>query len=217
MSPVLSISLPMRDEKGGTGHPSRRMGRASQAREEKSRDGDFSSSWESLSSMYDVFDMEFAYFTRNGEILPVSEAVISISNIEYAYGFGVYETIRVASGKPRYVADHLERLMESARLIGIEHSFTSESIGEDIRALIAKNEIDACNLKLLLIGAPTKDEVTLTIQCLNPHYPDKKLYRDGIDTITYAYERLHPHAKSLNMLESYRAYKKAKEAGTMHS
>ncbi|MBI5469925.1 aminotransferase class IV [Candidatus Kaiserbacteria bacterium] len=157
--------------------------------------------------------MVFEYFSKNGELLPIAEAVVPLSNIEYAYGFGAYETIRAVRGKPRDVEDHLARLMESCRIIGIEHSFTIDGIKADIAALVEKNAIDVCNLKLLLVGGPTLDKATLSILCLNPIFPDKKLYRDGCDVITYEYERMFPHAKSLNMLGSYLAYKKAKEAG----
>lgn len=152
--------------------------------------------------------MAFKYFSRNGEIRPIEEANISLSNIEYQYGFGVYETIRVANGTPRFLADHLVRLMESTRIIGIEHPFDERFIGKSISELIEKNEVDTCNLKILLIGGK---EPMLTILCLNPLFPDKKLYRDGADFITYEYERPFPHAKCLNMLQSYLAYKKARE------
>ena len=67
--------------------------------------------------------MDFKYFSKNGELLPVEDAVVPLANIEYQYGFGVYETIRVVHGTPYFLKDHLERLQESARLIGLEHSF----------------------------------------------------------------------------------------------
>ena len=157
--------------------------------------------------------MSFKYFAHNGDCKLLKDAVIPVSNIEYAYGFGVYETIRVTRGVPFFLADHLARLSESADIIGIEHGFTEDAIADTIATLIDKNDIDTCNLKILLIGAPTKEEAQLFIVCLNPLYPDKKLYREGAMCVTYAYERPFPHAKSLNMLQSYLAYKKAKEAG----
>lgn len=152
--------------------------------------------------------MDFQYFSKNGEILPIEQASISLSNIEYQYGFGVYETIRVVDGIPYFLAQHLERLLESARIIGLEHSYSLESIGESIAELIKKNGSGTCNLKILLIGGR---EPVLSILCLNPLFPDKKLYRDGAHFITYEYERAFPHAKTLNMLQSYLAYKRAKE------
>ena len=188
--------------------------------------------------------MEFKYFSHNGTLKPVEEAVIPLSNIEYQYGFGVYESIRVAGGTPRFLDDHLARLQESARAIGLEHSFSNSSIYGIVQELIEKNAVETCNLKILLIGGPstsfdpfdglrvaprnskgdktqdkslgvnkTKEGATLYILCLNPVFPDKKLYRDGVKCITHNYERAFPHAKTLNMLGSYLAYRKAKHAG----
>lgn len=156
--------------------------------------------------------MSHEYFAHNGKILPVKQAVIPLSSIEYAYGFGVYETIRVTRGVPYFLGDHLERLIESAEIIGLEHLFTEDKIADTIASLIEKNNIDTSNIKILLIGAPVKEEAQLFILCLNPFYPDKRLYREGATCVTYAYERAFPHAKTLNMLQSYLAYRKAKEA-----
>ncbi|RJR14144.1 hypothetical protein C4585_00620 [Candidatus Parcubacteria bacterium] len=157
--------------------------------------------------------MSFDYFSKNGELLPVQEAAIPLSNIEYQYGFGVYESIRVVNKTPYFLKQHLERLQESARFIELEHPFSAQSVANAISNLIEKNTVETCNLKILLIGGKTKDEAALYILCLNPLFPDKKLYRDGAHCITYAYERLFPHAKTLNMLGSYLAYRKAREVG----
>jgi branched-chain amino acid aminotransferase len=155
--------------------------------------------------------MSYEYFAHNGKILPIKQAVIPVSSVEYAYGFGVYETIRVTRGVPYFLGDHLERLIQSAEIIRLEHVFSENVIADTIAALIEKNNVDTSNVKMLLIGAPTKEDAQLFIVCLNPFYPDKKLYREGATCITYAYERAFPHAKTLNMLQSYLAYKKAKE------
>jgi len=157
--------------------------------------------------------MAFNYFSKNGKILPIEEAVVPLSSIEYSYGFGVYETLRVSNGQVYFLKDHLERLMESARIIGLEHPFTENDVSEYFNRLIEKNNAETCNVKMLLIGAPKKNEAQLFIICLNPLFPDKKLYRDGAIMTTYKYERVFHHAKTLNMLQSYLAYRKAKEVG----
>jgi len=95
----------------------------------------------------------------------------------------------------------------------LEHSFSDDSIYGTVRKLIEKNGIETCNLKILLIGGRTKEEASIYILALNPLFPDKKLYRDGVKCITYHYERTFPHAKTLSMLGSYLAYRKAKHAG----
>ena len=157
--------------------------------------------------------MEFAHFSRNGNILPVTEAQVSLSNIEYSYGFGVYESIRVSNGVIYFLDEHIERLMGSARAIGLEHAFSGEMVADAIAELLTKNAADTCNVKILLIGGKAAEDAELNILCLNPLFPDKKLYRDGVSVVTYPYERPFPHAKTLNMLQSYLAYRTAKEAG----
>ena len=157
--------------------------------------------------------MSFKYFSLNGVVRPTEEATVPVSNIEYSYGFGVYETIRVTGRVTFFIDEHLERLMESARIIGLEHEFTPRAVETFISDLIAKNIVETCNLKILLIGATKKEDVQLFILCLNPLFPDKKMYRDGASFVTYDYERAFPHAKTLNMLQSYLAYCKAKQAG----
>lgn len=157
--------------------------------------------------------MEFKHFSFNGRILPAEQAVIPLSNIEYSYGFGVYETIRVLKGAPYFLKDHLDRLRESAKIIGLEHPFDLEFIRRSVTALVQKYGARTFNLKILLIGGSKKDDAKLFILCLNPLFPDKKLYKKGATFITYRYERAFPRAKTLNMLQSYLAYRKARDAG----
>ncbi len=156
--------------------------------------------------------MKFKYFSRNGKILPVEQAVIPLSNIKYAYGFGVYENIRISNGVVFFLKDHIERLIKSAKIIGLIHPFDEAFISKSVFDLIKNYKSETFNLKILLIGGSTKEKATLNILCLNPLFPDRKLYRDGAKFITCNYERTFPHAKTLNMLESYLAYSKAREA-----
>ncbi|MCA9327878.1 aminotransferase class IV, partial [Candidatus Saccharibacteria bacterium] len=120
--------------------------------------------------------MSFRYFSLNGELLPADQAVVPLSDIEYAYGFGVYESVRVSKGKPRFADEHCARLMLSAEAIGLAHDFTPTMVEEYIEALIAANEVDTCNLKIMLIGGKTPH---LYIQCLAPRFVDRKLYKTG--------------------------------------
>lgn len=157
--------------------------------------------------------MSYKYFSCNGELLPVEQAVVPLSNIEYSYGFGVYENIRVSTGHVHFLEDHCVRLMKSAKIIGLDHNFSDSLIKQSISALIKANEAENCNLKVLLIGGKTPEEASLSILCLNPLFPDRKLYKEGAACTTYCYERAFPGAKTLNMLQSYLAYREAAERG----
>ncbi len=61
--------------------------------------------------------MSFTYFSHNGLVLPAEQATVPLASIEYSYGFGVYETIRVSHGKPKFVDEHSARLMTSAEVL----------------------------------------------------------------------------------------------------
>lgn len=158
--------------------------------------------------------MDFKYFSQNGKILSIEQAVIPLNNIEYSYGFGVYESLRVSNGTVHFIDDHIERLIESAKIIDLKHSFDEGFIKKSIADLIRDYKSETFNLKILLIGGSSKEKAIINIFCLNPFFPDKKLYREGAEFITYQYERAFPHAKTLNMMRSYLAYKKAKESGS---
>jgi len=157
--------------------------------------------------------MSFKYFLKNGNILPIKEAVIPISNIEYSYGFGVYESIRVSKGVIYFIDEHIDRLLKSAKIIGLYHVYSKKDIKEYVDKLVNKIEIQTFNIKILLIGAQQKEKALLFIIPSNPLFPDKKVYRDGVCVLTANYERAFPDVKSLNMMRSYIEYKRAKDAG----
>lgn len=153
--------------------------------------------------------MEFPTFSKNGTILPISQAVVPLDNLEYAYGYGVYETIKVRNSILYFGQQHVERLFHSAELIQIQHSYFISNTISHIQNFVSSLEVDSCNLKIMLIGGKTSGEADLYIFATSPLYPDRKLYKYGAKTITAHYERWLPNAKSLNMLPSYLIYRKA--------
>jgi len=157
--------------------------------------------------------MSFDYFSKNGQILPIGDAVIPISNIAYSYGFGVYESLRVNNNTAGFLSLHIDRLLRSAKILGLKHTFTKTTIERFVDELVAKTQAKAYNIKVLLIGGTTATDAEIFMICSNPKFPEKKWYKDGITTVTAKGERPFPHAKSLNMLQSYIAYTSAMKVG----
>lgn len=169
--------------------------------------------------------MKYSVFSKNGHIVSIDEAVIPIENIAYQYGFGVYESIKVRNGIVYFLVQHVQRLLQSAEIIRLDHPFTNEEIKQYITELLAalvtnesKNDsafadVFSCTIKVLLIGGKNKSEAQLYLLPLAPLYPHRKLYIQGVKTMSVSYERIFPNAKTLNMLPSYLAFKKANEAG----
>ena len=95
----------------------------------------------------------------------------------------------------------------------VKTSRKASDIKKYIADVVAHTKEETCNLKLMLVGAARPEDADLYIFCSTPLFPDKKLYKEGVKTITVNFERAYPHAKSLNMLQSYIAYREAKSGG----
>ena len=97
--------------------------------------------------------MNFKYFSKNGEVLPIEKAVVPITNLEYSYGFGVYETIRVDKKIALFLDDHIERLIKSAQIIDLKHPFSPNQIAQYIQDLVGKLEEQTYNLSEVKISS----------------------------------------------------------------
>ncbi len=149
------------------------------------------------------------YFIHQGNVKPLEQALISLNDINYAYGYGVYETLKLRSGLVFFPDQHVERLFHSADIIGIEIPFKKDTVENWIRELVSVNKLQDANIKMLCIGGPRGGDPNVYIFMLNPLFPDRKFYREGISVITFSGERHYPKAKSLSMLVSTMAYREA--------
>lgn len=157
--------------------------------------------------------MNFSYFSKNGEILSIEQAVYPLTSIEFTYGFGVYETIKVRNTFHYFLDQHVNRLFDSADIINLQHQFTEEEIKKYILNFIQSIKEHSYNLKLLLIGTAEEGKADFMILPSTPSYPKRQWYRDGVKVISAQYERWKPQAKTLNMLTSYYLYKEASKQG----
>ena len=158
-------------------------------------------------------EMKFPFISLNGRIIPSKEGLVSLDKTEIAYGFGVYETIKVRNNVIYFLPQHIERLLHSAKEINLSHVFTVSKMQIAIEELVASTEIDSCNIKIFLYGASEKEKATLCVIPTAPLYPDRKWYRDGVSLISFQHERWKPQAKTLNMLPSYCMFKEAQKQG----
>ena len=152
----------------------------------------------------------------NGTLVPIAEATVSMDDVNFQYGYGVYETLKVRNGVLFFADLHEQRLFHSAAVIGLLHALEPGIVPRWTRDLVVANGITNANIKQLLIGSPSHTDpeaATLSIMALNPLFPDRKLYQHGAKVITFNGERQWPQAKSLNMLTSTIAYRSAVAAG----
>jgi branched-subunit amino acid aminotransferase/4-amino-4-deoxychorismate lyase len=121
----------------------------------------------------------------NGNFLPEADAVVPLNDRGFLLGDGLFETIRVAQGRPFRLAQHLERLARGADFLKIKLPFTAKEIQKFAGELIGKNNLPDAVLRVTLTRGPgargysTKgaDQPTLalTLQPLPPENGDEPL------------------------------------------
>jgi branched-chain amino acid aminotransferase len=162
----------------------------------------------------------------NGEIVDGRDAMIPVTDHGLLYGDGVFEGIRVYSGRVFKLATHLERLTVSAHAIGLELPYAVEEIAEIVTDTVRATGLDDAYVRLIVTrgdGALGVDPTT----CGDPRlvcivaavelYPQNVLAR-GLDLVTVSMRRapadvLDPRVKSLNYLTSALAKREARLRG----
>ena len=162
----------------------------------------------------------------NGVLFPKEEAKISVYDHGLLYGDGVFEGIRSYAGKVFRLADHIDRLWNSAKGIRLEIPMTPGEMAAAVEQTLATNGIKDGYIRVIVtrgIGnlglnpnhcaRPQVIIITDTISL----YPEE-LYRNGLEIVTVSVVRNHPAAlspriKSLNYLNNIMAKIEGLQAG----
>src|SRR3989344_4371870 len=114
-----------------------------------------------------------SFFSLNGELKPVNEAVVSIDHLSFVYGFGVYENLKVRNGVLFFPELHVQRLLKSAAVIGVPVRYKEEEIIGFLRTFVSSVSEKSFNIKILLMG----EKPDLYIIALAPKFLTDKDYR----------------------------------------
>jgi aminodeoxychorismate lyase len=90
----------------------------------------------------------------NGNFLPEAEAVVPLNDRGFLLGDGLFETTRVASGRPFRLAQHLERLARGADFFKIKLPFSAREIQKFAAELVSRNEVTEAILRVTLTRGP---------------------------------------------------------------
>lgn len=162
----------------------------------------------------------------NGELFDKSEAKISVFDHGLLYGDGVFEGIRVYSGRVFRLREHIERLYDSARHILLEVPLSREQITQAVLDTVKANAKHDGYIRLVVTRGPGNLGLD-PHKCSNPQviiivddismYPAES-YGKGLRVLTSSIIRNHPNAlnpriKSLNYLNNILAKIEADRAG----
>jgi branched-chain amino acid aminotransferase len=131
------------------------------------------------------------YYIANGELLPSA----GYKEFNAQNGIFIYEVLRVISGVPLFIEDHLARLNYSAVKSGFQSPIKIESIGAGIRRLISENELDVGNIKIVV--GEWHGTVSWQAFFIPFHYPSESDYFRGVELGVLKAERINPEAKTI--------------------
>jgi branched-chain amino acid aminotransferase len=78
----------------------------------------------------------------NGELLPRPDAKISVYDSGYLVGDGVWEGFRVHNGKMIFIRQHLDRLWQSAKVVGMNLPFSKEELVANVQKTLDANDME---------------------------------------------------------------------------
>ena len=87
----------------------------------------------------------------NGEMLPRQRAVVSVFDSGFVLGDGVWEGLRVSSGHPAFLEQHLDRLFEGAKAIMLDIGLTREDLTAALYETLRANDMsDGVHVRLMV-------------------------------------------------------------------
>jgi len=162
----------------------------------------------------------------NGKFFDKADAKISVYDHGLLYGDGVFEGIRIYSGKVFRLKQHVDRIYESAKAIKLEIPLTPTQFSEAILKTVEVNQKkDGYCRPLVTRGAGTlgldirktsDPQVIIIVDDISLYPPE--LYENGMEICTVTTIRNHPAAlspriKSLNYLNNILAKLEGVNAG----
>jgi branched-chain amino acid aminotransferase len=161
-------------------------------------------------------------FYLNGKFLDERKAKISIYDLGLLRGYAVFDFLRTYNQKPFYLDDHLKRLLNSAKLIGLKHNYNLRFLRKITLQTLNKNIQKGLeyNIRIILTGGNSEDFITpskpnLIVMITPLKKLDEKLYQKGGKLITKISERILPQAKTIIYTSAVKFMQEAKKKGAV--
>jgi branched-subunit amino acid aminotransferase/4-amino-4-deoxychorismate lyase len=169
---------------------------------------------------------DLIYF--NGKFLCTGRTVLAVNHPGFAYGDGLFETLKSCKGKIAALDLHLDRFFSSLKQLKFNPDFSKDTLKEITETLLKKNKLLKCDAYIKIIAARHSysekfrfdftghPDLAVIARRLVP-YPEK-MYTEGVKIISSSIER--PPAgnniyryKLLNYFENIYAKNEAYAAG----
>jgi len=166
--------------------------------------------------------LEDIYYV-DGSYVPAADAVIPVNDLALLRGYGVFDFFRTYGGNPIFMREHIRRLENSAREVGIPLPWSTDELINIVHATIERNDHKESNVRVIVTGGPSPDFKTpqgkprLLVLVTEMQPIPQWWYTKGVAIITVASERTIPKAKSIDYISGTIAMKKARETGAVEA
>lgn len=162
----------------------------------------------------------------NGNVVPAEQARVSVLDNGFAFGDGVYETLRTYGGRPFHLDRHLERLRRSARRLAIPLPADDGAVVSDLDALLKQAANSESYIRIIVTRGRgdlsyrfDRVEGPTVVMVVKPFEPfPSRYYTDGVPVILSSIRRnapraLDPAIKSCNLINNILAAQEGQAKG----
>ncbi len=157
----------------------------------------------------------------NNRYLPLKDAEISPYDLGFLRGYGVFDFMVTANGKPFMPDDHWKRLKLSAEELKLRIPITRKKYDQVIKKLVSLHKYEKHIIRTVITGGISPDGITppekeTFLILIEKSLPlPKILYKKGAKVITVEYLRDCPHAKINNYVVAIKNLKNKKRRGAL--
>lgn len=142
----------------------------------------------------------------NGKMLPMNGAVISVRDLGFLRGYGVFDVLPVVNGKPFLFTEHWARLERSAASLGLWLPVDAKEAEAIMLDLISRHAYPYMIVRTVLSGGPSEGgflpegQETFCVMIEETKPMPETLYEQGTKVITLEHFRHIPEAKTTNYI-----------------
>lgn len=145
------------------------------------------------------------YIWMDGEMVEWEDAQVHALTHALHYGTGVFEGIRAyeVDGRPAVfrLDEHIERFVDSAKITGMELSYSKEELIEATEKVIRENDVESCYIRPLAfrgygpMGLNPEDNPVKVMIAVWPWgaYLGEEALKSGVEIQTSSWNRHHPN------------------------
>lgn len=163
-------------------------------------------------------------FYIDGNFVKENVAWLSVKDIAVLRGFGVFDFLITYKKRPFHLEEHVVRLKNSAKEIGLSIQHTTSQICDIVNKTIQKNPgHKESNIRIIYTGGISPDGITphgngkLLVMVTQKTPLPQEWYTKGVAIGTVNMERCLPLSKSTNYLSAVYAQQQVRDAGAIEA